>query len=179
MLLLIQKKISQLEVTAREKSTQGDVEFEDDDFNSNNQDSRMTAGSLESREIIARMEQRRADERNNQQLTKSFQFEGVGSKALPSQYVHKEDAAFDARRAENIHHRSSHYVMAGGVQFQRGVRVKGVVSRHSRQAAIRNGPVGGGAHNMKRMGLLHEQRETGSKKKSSGKKKKKKNTLDI
>ena len=38
----------------------------------------------------------------------------------------------------NRHHASSHYVMAGGVQFQRGCRVKGVVSRHSRQAAIRN-----------------------------------------
>ena len=31
--------------------------------------------------------------------------------------------------------------MAGTKQFQKGVRVKGVVARHSKQAAIRNGQV--------------------------------------
>ena len=61
-----------------------------------------------------------------------------GSKALASQYYHKKDVVNDTTANANRHHTSSHYVMAGGVQFQRGCRVKGVVSRHSRQAAIRN-----------------------------------------
>lgn len=48
---------------------------------------------------------------------------------------------------------------------------------------MRNGPVGGGAQNMKRMGLLNEQRETGKKGSSSGggkkgKKKSRKNPSD-
>lgn len=178
MLLLIEKKISQLENKKFKKESAEDDE-DLDNFNANNM--RVTKGSKESREIIAEMEQRKHEGSFNQQLVKSFQQEGLGSKALPSQYVHKQEAAFDARRAANVHHTSSHYVMAGGVQFQRGVRVKGVVSRHSKQAARRNGPVGGGAQNMKRMGLLNEQRETGSKSKSktSGKKKSKKNPSDM
>jgi hypothetical protein len=179
MLLLIQKRISQLEVESEEISTtasDGTHVASDNNGDSSHQ-TRMTAGTQESRDMIAELERRNSDARYNQQLTKSFQHEGVGSKALPSQYVHKQGAAFDSRMAENRHHTGSHYVMAGGVQFQRGVRVKGVVSRHSKQAAVRNGPVGGGAQNMKRMGLLNEQRETGGKKgsgSSGGKKSKKK-----
>jgi hypothetical protein len=63
----------------------------------------------------------------------------TGAKAIASQYYHKKDVVNDTTANANRHHTSSHYVMAGGVQFQRGCRVKGVVSRHSRQAAIRNG----------------------------------------
>lgn len=70
-----------------------------------------------------------------------------GSKAIASQYFTKELPAHDARAAANVHHTGSHYVMAGGKQFQKGVRVKGVVSRHSKQAARRNGPAGGNAAN--------------------------------
>jgi hypothetical protein len=176
-LLLIQKRISQLEVQVasscmcdRHTSASGDKESRGDQKESSRdqeeeqqQQTRVTAGSRESRDMIFQLEQRQRDGRENQQLVRSFQHEGMGSKALPSQYVHKQGAAFDSRMAENRHHTGSHYVMAGGVQFQRGVRVKGVVSRHSKQAAVRNGPVGGGAQNMKKMGLLNEQRETGKK----------------
>jgi hypothetical protein len=53
-----------------------------------------------------------------------------------SQRVHhyKSQAAPDnaANRAV-VHHTSSQNVMAGSKQFQRGVRVKGVVSRNSKQ----------------------------------------------
>jgi hypothetical protein len=63
----------------------------------------------------------------------------TGSNASPSQYYHKKDEVNDTTANAYRHHTSSHYVMAGGVQFQRGCRLKGVVSRHSRQAAIRNG----------------------------------------
>lgn len=62
-----------------------------------------------------------------------------GSKVNPSTYYYREDPAHDAYAAANIHHTGSHYVMAGTKQFLKGVRVKGVVSRHSKQAAIRNG----------------------------------------
>jgi len=62
-----------------------------------------------------------------------------GSKAIASQYYHRQFETFDKTAAAVRHHTGSHYVMAGGVQFQRGERVKGVVSRHSKQAAVRNG----------------------------------------
>mmetsp|Transcript_6138 Transcript_6138/g.15140 ORF Transcript_6138/g.15140 Transcript_6138/m.15140 type:complete len:89 (+) Transcript_6138:2-268(+) len=63
----------------------------------------------------------------------------IGSKALPAQYQHKADTTHDKTASAVRHHTGSHYHMAGSVQFQRGVRVKGVVSRHSKQAAVRNG----------------------------------------
>lgn len=60
---------------------------------------------------------------------------GIGSKALPSQYHYKPDEADNAAKRAIVHHTGSHYHMAGSRQFQRGVRVKGVVSRHSTQGA--------------------------------------------
>jgi hypothetical protein len=79
------------------------------------------------------------------------------TKANPSTYYTKEMPAHDKLAAANVHHTGSHYVMAGSKQFQRGVRVKGVVSRHSKQAAVRNGKrqqndsqnTQGGVHNKK------------------------------
>eukprot|EP00462_Mataza_sp_D1_P018232 CAMPEP_0175143424 /NCGR_PEP_ID=MMETSP0087-20121206/13425_1 /TAXON_ID=136419 /ORGANISM="Unknown Unknown, Strain D1" /LENGTH=280 /DNA_ID=CAMNT_0016427493 /DNA_START=62 /DNA_END=904 /DNA_ORIENTATION=+ len=62
------------------------------------------------------------------------------SKAIPSTFVHQQDPAFDARVAENRHHAGSHYHMAGTKAYLKGVRIPGIVARHSRQAAIRNGP---------------------------------------
>jgi hypothetical protein len=59
-----------------------------------------------------------------------------GNKALPSQYVHKPQAADNAAKRAIVHHTGSHYVMAGSKQFQKGVRVKGVISRHSKQGAV-------------------------------------------
>lgn len=182
LLPLIEERLSQLEVELEAEESDPQEDSGDQLTSSASKQSRLVKGLKESRDIIADLEQRNQNAERNQQLVKSFQLEGVGSKAIPSQYVHKESPAFDARMSENRHHTGSHYVMAGGVQFQRGVRVKGVVSRHSRQAAIRNGPVGGGAQNMKRMGLLNEQRETRGKKKSSsggGKKKSKKNPVSV
>jgi hypothetical protein len=57
------------------------------------------------------------------------------SKAIPSQYVYKPDTADNAAKRAVVHHTGSHYHMAGSKQFQRGVRVKGVISRHSKQGA--------------------------------------------
>jgi hypothetical protein len=57
------------------------------------------------------------------------------SKAIASQFHYKEKPADNAAARAVVHHTGSHYHMAGGVQFQRGVRVKGVVSRHSKQGA--------------------------------------------
>ena len=92
-------------------------------------------------------------------LTQSMLFDtnrNQGSKANPSTYYCKEKPAHDEYAAANVHHTGSHYVMAGTKQFLKGVRVKGVVSRHSKQAAIRNGNNAGkkknainGVHNKK------------------------------
>lgn len=60
---------------------------------------------------------------------------GSSTKAIASQFVHKVKPADNAAARAVVHHTGSHYHMAGGVQFQRGLRVKGVVSRHSKQGA--------------------------------------------
>jgi len=57
------------------------------------------------------------------------------SKALPSNYVYPPSPADNAEKRAIVHHTGSHYHMAGSKQFQRGVRVKGVISRHSKQGA--------------------------------------------
>jgi len=57
------------------------------------------------------------------------------SKAIPSIYVYKPGAADNSAKRAIVHHTGSHYHMAGSRQFQKGVRVKGVVSRHSVQGA--------------------------------------------
>jgi hypothetical protein len=62
------------------------------------------------------------------------------SKAIASTYTYKADFADNKRMRSIVHHwgaggGGSHYMMAGGKQFQKGNRVKGVVSRHSRQGA--------------------------------------------
>jgi hypothetical protein len=48
-------------------------------------------------------------------------------------YYTKPKAADNAANRAVVHHTNSLNVMAGSKQFQKGVRVKGVVSRHSKQ----------------------------------------------
>jgi hypothetical protein len=77
-----------------------------------------------------------------------FAHKNPNSKAIPSAYVHKVDAADNAAKRAIVHHTGSHYHMAGSKQFQKGVRVKGVISRHSKQGAkMQNARVA--AHNKK------------------------------
>jgi hypothetical protein len=90
--------------------------------------------------LTAKQKNKNLDKNRNKQLASCSNFESdMGSKAIPSQYYHKKDVVNDVTANAVRHHTGSHYVMAGGVQFQRGCRVKGVVSRHSHQAAVRNG----------------------------------------
>jgi hypothetical protein len=65
----------------------------------------------------------------------NFSKKANSSKALPAQFHHKIDVADNAAKRAIVHHTGSHYHMAGSKQFQRGVRVKGVISRHSKQGA--------------------------------------------
>jgi hypothetical protein len=61
------------------------------------------------------------------------------SKAIASTFVYKPDEAWNSARAAVVHHTGSHYHHRGGCNlYQKGFRLKGVVSRHSRQAAQRN-----------------------------------------
>jgi hypothetical protein len=191
LLLLIQERLTKLELEAavieeNEEEDEFDEDYDDDDeeYDSDEDDDDARPKSkysqlgselaaldrMQSRERerqlvrsymgqeFAIIDERKAQDRaRNTQLVRSYQIEGVGSKALPAQYHFKEAPAFDLRMAQNRHHTGSHYVMAGNnnyfafhitphiiimagsKQFQRGVRVKGVVSRHSKQAALRNG----------------------------------------
>ena len=73
-------------------------------------------------------------------LVRAAAVAGGNSKALPGQYTFKADFADNAAARAVVHHwgaggGGSHYHMAGSKQFLKGVRVKGVVSRHSRQGA--------------------------------------------
>ena len=68
-------------------------------------------------------------------LAKIAAVEKGNTKAIPSQYVFKQDVADNAAKRAVVHHTGSHYHMAGSRQFQKGVRVKGVISRHSKQGA--------------------------------------------
>ena len=62
------------------------------------------------------------------------------SKALAAQYTTKAQFADNAARRAIVHHwgaggGGSHYHNSGSKQFLKGVRIKGVVSRHSKQGA--------------------------------------------
>jgi hypothetical protein len=69
------------------------------------------------------------------QLVRAHRAAKGNSKALPSQFVFKQDAADNKHTRAIRHHTGSHYHMAGSKQFQKGIRVKGVISRHSRQVS--------------------------------------------
>jgi hypothetical protein len=107
----------------------------------NHTELRYTIPSLENKQNMMNMVEYVKDKKQNKMIINELVKGGgiSGSNAIPSQYNHKKDVVNDTTANANRHHTSSHYVMAGGVQFQRGCRVKGVVSRHSKQAAVRNG----------------------------------------
>eukprot|EP01048_Picozoa_sp_COSAG05_P008637 COSAG05_NODE_668_length_8004_cov_3.894371_2_plen_90_part_00 len=54
------------------------------------------------------------------------------SKALPANFVHKQKEADNKRARANVHHGSAHYNFSGSKQFQKGVRVKGIVQRKAK-----------------------------------------------
>lgn len=66
-------------------------------------------------------------------------YEGKLTKALPAQFQHAHDPSFDARQSANRHHAGSHYHTASTKAYLKGERTPGMVARHSRQAAVRNG----------------------------------------
>jgi hypothetical protein len=75
-------------------------------------------------------------ERNQIALKAAIYAKG-NTKAIASQYVRKQDVADNAAKRAIVHHTGSHYVMLHGKNYQSGNRLKGVVSRHSKQAALR------------------------------------------
>jgi len=105
--------------------------------------------SLDPDEHLKQLQQlklaKRREAQNNRQLALAqMRNGGVGVKAIASQYQHKQKEAHNEATAAIRHHwgaggGGSHYHLAGSVQFQKGLRLKGVVSRHSHQAAVRNG----------------------------------------
>jgi len=102
---------------------------------------RYTIPSLENKLNMMNMVESVKNKKQNQIIINNLikGASNTGSNAIPSQFYHKTDIVNDTTANANRHHTGSHYVMAGGVQFQRGCRLKNIVSRHSKQAAIRNG----------------------------------------
>jgi hypothetical protein len=91
--------------------------------------------------VAVRLATRERNKQRNEVLARSMRIERRGmSKAIASQFAFKAGAADNAARRAIVHHwgaggGGSHYHNSGSKQFLKGVRVKGVVSRHSKQAA--------------------------------------------
>jgi len=89
----------------------------------------------------ARLAERERNKQTNAIATRSMRYALRGSsKALAAQFTTKAQFADNAARRAVVHHwgaggGGSHYHTAGSKQFLKGVRVKGVVSRHSKQGA--------------------------------------------
>ena len=89
----------------------------------------------------ARLAERERNKQTNAIATRSMRLALRGSsKALAAQFTTKAQFADNAARRAVVHHwgaggGGSHYHTAGSKQFLKGVRVKGVVSRHSKQGA--------------------------------------------
>jgi hypothetical protein len=69
-----------------------------------------------------------------QLMSKQFALAKGNSKALPSQYIFKQNAADNSRQRANVHHAGSHYHMQAARTMQFG-RQKGLMARHSSQGA--------------------------------------------
>eukprot|EP00286_Rhodomonas_abbreviata_P021492 CAMPEP_0181293698 /NCGR_PEP_ID=MMETSP1101-20121128/3201_1 /TAXON_ID=46948 /ORGANISM="Rhodomonas abbreviata, Strain Caron Lab Isolate" /LENGTH=572 /DNA_ID=CAMNT_0023398297 /DNA_START=70 /DNA_END=1786 /DNA_ORIENTATION=+ len=91
-------------------------------------------------DLQARIRAREEARAQNALLVRAARVAGGTSKALAGQYVFKAGFAYNARRHSIVHHwgaggGGSHYHCAGGKQYNKGVRVRGVVMRHSTQGA--------------------------------------------
>jgi len=84
--------------------------------------------------LEARLEAYNSHKRECNLLTTEFAIAKGNSKALPSQYVRKVDAADNARTRANVHHAGSHYHMQAARSMQFG-RSKGMMARHSSQGS--------------------------------------------
>ena len=67
-------------------------------------------------------------------LGRQFALSKGNSKAIPSQYIFKKDAADNRRQRANVHHAGSHYHMQMSRSMQFG-RTKGLLARHSSQGS--------------------------------------------
>jgi hypothetical protein len=120
------------------KSTTLQHNGNDDDNNNNDQDE----AERELRLIETRLQNAHLDleavhqeKACNKFLAREFQGKKGECKAIPSNYVYQPCSADNAAKRAIVHHTGSHYHMAGSRQFQKGVRVKGTISRHSKQGA--------------------------------------------
>ena len=87
--------------------------------------------------VAAERARLREERKKNQLLLKNMMSAKGNSKAIASQYSYRIDPADDPTRRAVVHHTGSHYVNAHSRAFKVGDKVKGLVARHSRQAAIR------------------------------------------
>jgi hypothetical protein len=87
--------------------------------------------------IAAEQARLKEEKKKNALLLKNMLSAKGNSKAIASQYSYRIDPADDPTRRAIVHHTGSHYVNAHSKAFKVGDKVKGLVARHSRQAAIR------------------------------------------
>jgi hypothetical protein len=79
--------------------------------------------------LMARAEGDRALARD---MRNAALFAKGNSKSLPANFVHKKKEADNKRARANVHHGNAHYNFSGSKQFQKGVRVKGIVQRKAK-----------------------------------------------
>ncbi len=91
--------------------------------------------------VATRVARKETQRKHNEIAVRSMRLAKAGaSKALAAQYGTKAQFADNKARRAIVHHwgaggGGSHYHTAGSKQFQKGVRIKGVISRHSKQGA--------------------------------------------
>lgn len=99
-------------------------------------------GALGQARLQMQLALRREAKRRHGLLVRATAFShGLHSKAIASTFQFKAGFA-DNKHARALQHHGyggfgggAHYTMAGSKQFQKGVRIKGVISRHSKQGA--------------------------------------------
>ena len=135
----LSEKLAELKLAEKEATTPAD--------NTNNDDQQVMVDRVRTEELavnriedklrakLKAMQDIKNQQEDNKLLARLAANAKGSSKAISSQFVYKPDAADNAEKRAIVHHTGSHYHMAGSRQFQRGVRVKGVVSRHSQQGA--------------------------------------------
>ena len=79
--------------------------------------------------LMARAE---ADRALAKHMRNAALFAKGNSKSLPANFVHKKKEADNKRARANVHHGNAHYNFSGSKQFQKGVRVKGIVQRKAK-----------------------------------------------
>ena len=123
------------------------------------------------RKLQGKVALREANKSRHGMLVKGHAWAKGNSKAIASTFTFKKDEAYNAQRHAIVHHwgaggGGSHMMMCGSRQYQKGVRVKGTVLRHSKQGArLQNARLAQGTRNKSSRGTASSTDQGGGRNK--------------